>query len=165
MTDFRRLSKDMEELNGIPDTKLEYIDENDPTRFYIYVKVNKGIYSKHYYKFLVEIGENWPFEAPRVRIREPIWHPNIVEYDPNIPESGSICVSPITHNYNPSLRLSVLVEALKYLLDESSITASIARNPKAAKQYNDDRDTFYAKVKELVDKVRENDPSSSEEND
>ena len=165
MPDFRRLMKDMKELYGIPDIKLEYIDENDLTRFYIYVKVNEGIYSNHYYKFLVEIGENWPIEAPRVRIREPIWHPSIGEYDPNNPDSGKICVAPISFNYVGTLSLAVLVKALKYLLNESNITPNLTRNPTAADEFIRDRNMFYAKAKELADKVRENDPSSNEKKD
>ena len=165
MPDLRRLRKDMAELEDIPNTKLEYIDEDDLTKFYIYVKVNDGLYRNHYYKFFVRIVDDWPISAPEFRIQEPIWHPNIEEYNPNIPDSGKICVAPITFNYTGSILLSALVEALKFLLHDCNFNPSNARNPVAADELLKDENMFYAKARELVDKVKENDPSSDDDED
>ena len=59
-------------------------------------------YSDGLFFFEIKLDSNYPYSAPDIQMRTPIYHPNI---DPN---NGHICID-LLHNWNNNYDISTLI--------------------------------------------------------
>jgi len=120
------------------------------------------IYCGGYFKTQLDFPETYPFEPPKMKFLEPIFHPNVYP-------SGEICIS-ILHppgkadqrgelpeeRWNPTQRVRTIVLSVISLLNEPNISspADVDASVAFRKWKEGQDDTFEKKVKQAVAKSK-----------
>jgi len=101
-------------------------------------------YESGLFQVNMEIPKTYPNEAPKVRFKTKIWHPN-VNFDSGLlkhPELGS--------KWKPSCSIANLIEIIMQILAHPEIYDPDSINPAACNEYFRDRKVFEAKAKEYT---------------
>ncbi|CCH45715.1 NEDD8-conjugating enzyme UBC12 [Wickerhamomyces ciferrii] len=105
-----RIEKDLNELD-IPSTiKLKILDSSK-MNFEIIIKPDEGYYQKGSFKFQINLNNNFPIDAPKVKCLNKIYHPNI-DLD------GNICLNILREDWSPVLNLNSILVGLLFLFLE-----------------------------------------------
>lgn len=93
----------------------------------------------------IEIGEKYPFEAPKVHFNTPIYHPNITE-------EGKICIEILSNpdKWSPTLSLSQILASIYNLLGNPNTGHSL--RPDVAKIYDTNIGQFLETAREWTQK-------------
>ena len=134
----RRITKDIHELE-LPETcKIEFSDPDDLLNFCLVIVPDKGFYRGGSFQFSFKISPNYPFEPPKVKCVNKIYHPNI-------DLEGNICLNILREDWTPAMTVNVIVYGLQYLLLEPN--PKDALNLEAAHDLQTDRGAFEEKVR------------------
>lgn len=154
-TDVIRLRKDLEEVMKMYHVNVTFPDEDDITHFIVKLKVEEGFYRNVWYSFDFIIPEGWPFNPPKVKILDKIWHPNIEFVEDDNPNSGKVCLNLIKTSYLPTIRLEEIVMGIKFILIYPN--ANDAYNLKAADEKKHNYDAFKKNVDFYIEKMNNED--------
>lgn len=100
----RRLSNDLSRVGPGISVSDPGADPSFPIMLTVHVSGVEGHTSRDNvsteHEFVLEIGDDFPYERPRVRWKTPIFHPNIMPPE----EGGIVCVMGIDHwDFNTGL--------------------------------------------------------------
>ena len=134
----RRITKDIHELE-VPETcRMVFSDPDDLLIFCLVIVPDEGFYRGGSFQFSFKIGPNYPFEPPKVKCVNKIYHPNI-------DLEGNICLNILREDWTPAMTVNVIVYGLQYLLLEPN--PEDALNLEAAHDLQTDRGAFEEKVR------------------
>ena len=88
-------------------------------------------YSGGLFFFEIKLDSNYPYSAPIIQMRTPIYHPNID------PRSGHICIH-LLHHWNNAYNISTLILAVFDLLahpNEYNAYVPYKKDPEKAKEF------------------------------
>lgn len=106
-----RLQKDITELDLPPSIATEFTDPLDLFHFKLHLKPQQGYYVGGTFDFSVEISQNFPIEAPKIKCLNRIYHPNI-DID------GNVCLNILRNEWLPALNLNSVIIGLNFLFSE-----------------------------------------------
>ncbi|CAD7955383.1 unnamed protein product [Amoebophrya sp. A25] len=66
----------------------------------------------------IEFPKNYPFEAPRVKFHDPIFHPNVN------PDDGYLCMRFLQDQWSPTYRIDSVLQVLRAMLADPNFSAS-----------------------------------------
>lgn len=97
------------------------------------------------FSLTIEIGEKYPFEAPKVNFNTPIFHPNITE-------EGKICMEILSNpdKWSPTVSISQILAAIYTLLSNPNTGHSL--RPDVAKMYDTDLAQYLETAREWTQK-------------
>eukprot|EP00884_Botryococcus_braunii_P017023 jgi/Botrbrau1/4003/Bobra.0016s0014.1 len=105
-----RLQKDMSELNLSKNISLNFPEGPEKMlHFEITIQPTEGLYRQGQYTFDFSISESYPHEAPKVKCKTKVFHPNI-DLD------GNVCLNILREDWKPVLSISAIIYGLQYLL-------------------------------------------------
>jgi ubiquitin-protein ligase len=87
------------------------------------------------------LSHDYPFEPPKLRFLDPMYHPNI-------DTSGKLCSRLLNERYHPDLSLADIVKNAEQLI--SSFDEELVINMEAYKEYKNDRDEFNRKTLDFI---------------
>lgn len=109
----------------------------------------KSAYEGSHLDLEIDIPLQYPIEPPKVKFLTKVYHPNI-------DESGHICLDllkmPPTGNWNPTITLGSLFEAIQFLLKNPNSEDPLM--PEIAEEYKYDTKEFFRKAKKLMNNTR-----------
>lgn len=94
-------------------------------------------YEKLLFKVSMKIPAEYPFSAPEVKFKSPLFHPNIND-------KGDICLDILKETWSPSLNIQALLVSLQSLLGEPNTSSPL--NMYAAELWETDMTQFKANV-------------------
>lgn len=125
-----RIEKDLKELD-IP--KTIKFNKTDSYNYEIVINPDEGYYQGGFFKFSIQINNNFPIECPKVKCLKRIYHPNIdVE--------GNICLNILREDWSPVLNLNAILVGLLFLFLEPNPTDPL--NKQAANVLMRDKKQF-----------------------
>jgi len=132
-----RVQKDLTELE-LPDTmKTFFPDPKDLLSFQLTITPDEGMYKGGQFLFTINITPNYPHEAPKVRLTQKIYHPNL-------DLEGNVCLNILREDWKPVLSLTSVIVGLQYLFLEPN--ADDPLNKEAAEDLRRNRDVFARNV-------------------
>eukprot|EP01066_Platyproteum_vivax_P002375 Platyproteum_vivax@DN1289_c0_g1_i1.p1 len=106
-----RIQKELDELELPPQCKLSFDNKDDLMCFNVSITPDEGFWKGATYKFKFTIPGGYPYEAPKVKCENKIYHPNI-------DLSGNVCLNILREDWRPVLSISSVVYGLIYLFLE-----------------------------------------------
>jgi len=104
--------------------------------------LGSGLYEGGVFLVEIKIPRKYPFEAPIVRFKTPIWHVNIFK--------EKVCVGILGKDWSPAYSLVQVVETIRFLLNSPNPDDPL--NNAAARQWKKDRVAFRRQITEYVKK-------------
>lgn len=105
-----RLQKDMSDLNLPSNTTMHFPEGKDKIfHFEITMIPDQGYHRNGRFLFTFNISHNYPYEAPKVKCKTKVFHPNI-------DLEGNICLNILREDWKPVLSVSTIVYGLQFLL-------------------------------------------------
>jgi ubiquitin-conjugating enzyme E2 D/E len=115
-----------------------FMRDDDPTSWKVVLSDLDGHYSNGRWLLTVNFSSEYPFRAPKVRFVTPIYHTNINN-------DGHICMSLLSDEWNPALKVSDILQGIVYLLQNPDY-----QNPLDAYKgqlYRDNIESYRAEAK------------------
>ncbi|EEH03250.1 NEDD8-conjugating enzyme Ubc12 [Histoplasma capsulatum] len=109
--DLLRVGKQEEEESrtGARPIKFEWKNGDDPFHFSVVIEPDEGMYKGGSFKFNFDIPEHdYPFEPPRVKCTQRIYHPNI---DPQ----GNVCLNILRDGWTAALDVQAVAFGLLHI--------------------------------------------------
>ncbi|KAK6460146.1 ubiquitin-conjugating enzyme/RWD-like protein [Scheffersomyces coipomensis] len=131
------LQKHLTELELPKSTNIEFPDPKDFFNFKLVISPAGGYYSKGSFTFTVEVTQNFPFEPPKVKCNNKIYHPNI-------DLEGNVCLNILREEWRPVLSINSVVMGLNHLFLEPNPNDPL--NKQAANTFVKDIDQFKRNV-------------------
>jgi len=103
-----RVQKDITSLELPDNIKIEFPEKNDLMNFDLSLFIEEGIYENGIFTFSVKVSDQYPHEAPKVKCRHHIYHPNI-DYD------GNVCLNILREDWKPVLGINHVAFGLRSL--------------------------------------------------
>ncbi|KAG4300623.1 hypothetical protein PCK1_003052 [Pneumocystis canis] len=104
-----RAQKDITELLLPTTMKLEFPNTDDFLNFYLMIDPDEeGFYKGGSFRFKFNIDINYPYNPPKVKCMQKVYHPNI-DLD------GNVCLNILREDWKPVLSLSTIMFGLQYL--------------------------------------------------
>ncbi|TIC07017.1 hypothetical protein E3Q14_04371 [Wallemia mellicola] len=136
-----RVQKDITELELPSTMSTHFPNPADLLNFELIIKPDEGMYKGGAFKFTFNISNNYPHEAPKVKLTQKIYHPNL-------DHQGNVCLNILREDWKPVLNLNAVVVGLQYLFLEPN--AEDPLNKDAAKDLLADRNQFKAWVRSSI---------------
>mmetsp|Transcript_1379 Transcript_1379/g.1774 ORF Transcript_1379/g.1774 Transcript_1379/m.1774 type:complete len:205 (+) Transcript_1379:141-755(+) len=92
------------------------------------------VYENGIFKVDIQIPSSYPFEPPKMKFMNKIWHPNISS------QTGAICLDILKDQWSPALTLKTALVSLQALL--SAPEPHDPQDAQVAQQYLNDRKKF-----------------------
>lgn len=155
--------KEYKELSKEKWVQIELDDDNVYHWNLALIVINPdSLYYGGYFKAHMTFPKDYPYKPPDFRFLKPLWHPNVYP-------DGRLCIS-ILHapgddvmsgesageRWSPAQRVESVLISILSLLDDAEITSPA--NVDASVQLRDHKDAFKARVKEDVEKSKEDIP-------
>ncbi|TIB58503.1 hypothetical protein E3P78_03893 [Wallemia ichthyophaga] len=128
-----RVQKDITELELPSTMSTNFPNPSDLLNFELIIQPDEGMYKGGSFKFTFNISNNYPHEAPKVKLTQKIYHPNL-------DHQGNVCLNILREDWKPVLNLNALVVGLQYLFLEPN--AEDPLNKDAANDLLRDRNQF-----------------------
>ena len=119
------LWSDINEMDSTPGVEVSFPDPDDLMRLYVNITPLDGIYAGAKFRFRMEIPDNFPFAAPKVRcetlVRKSLLRRNDIKfvfsflfqvYHPNIDFEGAVCLNILRQEWSPVLSLQSVIFGL-----------------------------------------------------
>ena len=106
-----RITKDINELELPKTCKTEFPDPDDLLKFKLMIFPDEGFYRGGKFTFQFKIGTNYPYDPPKVKCENKVYHPNI-DLD------GNVCLNILREDWKPVLTINSIVYGLQYLFLE-----------------------------------------------
>eukprot|EP00898_Chlorokybus_atmophyticus_P002767 jgi/Chlat1/3491/Chrsp23S03680 len=104
-----RLQKDISELNLSHTTSINFPNGKDRLLdFEITIRPEEGYYSAGTFIFSFTIPPTYPHEAPKVKCKTKVYHPNI-------DLEGNVCLNILREDWKPVLSVTSIIYGLQYL--------------------------------------------------
>ena len=87
----------------------------------------------------IVLGDQYPYEPPKMRFKTKIWHPNISS------QTGAICLDILKDQWSPALSIKTALLSLQALL--CAPEPKDPQDAEVAKQYMEDYDTYVTTAK------------------
>jgi ubiquitin-conjugating enzyme E2 A len=97
-----------------------------------------GLYELH-----LSIPCNYPVNAPKVRFKTDIFHPNIYK-------NGDICIDILQDQWSEVMSIEKILISIRSLLNDPNVNSPA--NPEAALLYKEHRHEFYQRIRNDIDK-------------
>lgn len=136
-----RAQADISALELPPTMSVSFADPNDMMRFSLFFTPQSGYYAGGTFTFDFEIGSNYPIDAPKVVLRQRIWHPNI-DLD------GALCLNILREDWKPVLSLNHIAMGIQFLFLEPNKNDPL--NQAAAQSLQDDPQLFGVEVRRAM---------------
>ena len=137
-----RLQGEIQELD-LPKHAKAIFNPDDLTKFTVTIDLRNEPCWWQYgiYEFSIEIGKNYPYDAPKCHCNTQIYHPNI-DID------GNVCLNILRADWKPVLGINAVILGLIFLFIEPNATDPL--NHEAAGLMRDSEADFKAKVKRTL---------------
>ena len=106
-----RITKDINELELPKTCRTEFPDPDDLLQFKLIIYPDEGFYRGGRFHFHFKIGTNYPYDPPKVKCENKVYHPNI-DLD------GNVCLNILREDWKPVLTINSIVYGLQYLFLE-----------------------------------------------
>lgn len=106
-----RITKDINELELPKTCRTEFPDPDDLLQFKLIIYPDEGFYRGGRFTFHFKIGTNYPYDPPKVKCENKVYHPNI-DLD------GNVCLNILREDWKPVLTINSIVYGLQYLFLE-----------------------------------------------
>ncbi|CAN4113776.1 unnamed protein product [Withania somnifera] len=107
-----RVHRDMNELTLPPICTLEFPNgKDDLMNFEVTIKPDEGYYREGIFPFTFQIPILYPHDAPKVKSKIKIYHPNI-DYE------GNVCLNILREDWKPVLNINAVIYGLFHLFTE-----------------------------------------------
>lgn len=104
-----RVQKDISELNLAKTTEIAFPKGKDNLLdFEITIRPDEGYYTGGTFVFSFQIPTVYPHEAPKVKCKTKVYHPNI-------DLEGNVCLNILREDWKPVLSVNSIVYGLQYL--------------------------------------------------
>ena len=132
-----RAQKDISDL-VLPNTcKEEFPDPDDLLNFNLIISPDEGTYKGGRFNFSIQIGQNYPYQPPKVKCLTKIYHPNI-------DLEGNVCLNILREDWRPILTINVVVYGILFLFLEPNPEDPL--NKEAAEEMISQPSTFVQNV-------------------
>lgn len=132
-----RIQKDLAEIQLPKTIQLKCVD-NTNMNLEVVISPDEGFYQHGRFKFSIQIGQNFPIEAPKVKCLQRIFHPNI-------DLEGNICLNILREDWSPVLNLNSILVGLLFLFLEPNPTDPL--NKQSASVLMKDKGLFARQVR------------------
>ncbi|KAK6200499.1 ubiquitin-conjugating enzyme/RWD-like protein [Scheffersomyces amazonensis] len=105
------LQKNLTELELPNSTKIEFPNPTDFFNFNLFISPVAGYYKGGKFTFTVAFTQNFPFEPPKVKCINKIYHPNI-------DLEGNVCLNILREDWKPFVSVTSIVMGLNHLFLE-----------------------------------------------
>eukprot|EP00249_Psilotum_nudum_P005030 c18521_g1_i1 orf=733-1284(-) len=104
-----RVQKDISELNLAKTTFISFPNgKDDLLNFEITIHPDEGYYQGGSFGFTFSISPVYPHEAPKVKCKTKVYHPNI-------DLEGNVCLNILREDWKPVLSINSIIYGLQYL--------------------------------------------------
>ncbi|EFJ12792.1 RUB1-conjugating enzyme 2, E2 [Selaginella moellendorffii] len=104
-----RVQKDISELNLAKSTSIRFPNgKDDLLNFEITIGPDEGYYHGGLFVFTFQVSGIYPHEAPKVKCKTKIYHPNI-------DLEGNVCLNILREDWKPVLSINSIIYGLQYL--------------------------------------------------
>ncbi|KAJ7566112.1 hypothetical protein O6H91_02G088800 [Diphasiastrum complanatum] len=137
-----RVQKDISELNLAKTTSIAFPHGKDNLlNFEIAIQPDEGFYQGGTFVFSFQIPTIYPHEAPKVKCRTKVYHPNI-DLD------GNVCLNILREDWKPVLSINSIIYGLQYLFLDPNPDDPL--NHEAAQVLRDHPWQFEANVRKSI---------------
>ncbi|KAL5385220.1 NEDD8-conjugating protein ubc12 [Paraphaeosphaeria minitans] len=133
-----RVIKDLDSLSLSDTMKLKRDHMDNYKNFILAIDPDEGMYKGGHFEFSFEIKPTFPYDAPKVRCMQKIYHPNI-------DLEGNVCLNILREDWKPVLNLNAIFVGVQYLFLEPN--ASDPLNKEAAEDLKHNREGFKRNVR------------------
>eukprot|EP00243_Klebsormidium_subtile_P002748 TRINITY_DN15548_c0_g1_i1.p1 TRINITY_DN15548_c0_g1~~TRINITY_DN15548_c0_g1_i1.p1 ORF type:complete len:184 (-),score=21.74 TRINITY_DN15548_c0_g1_i1:174-725(-) len=134
-----RVQKDISELVLSKTTSIAFPNgKNDLLNFEITIRPDEGYYTGGTFAFSFTIPTIYPHEAPKVKCKTKVYHPNI-------DLEGNVCLNILREDWKPVLSISSIIYGLQYLFLDPNHDDPL--NHEAAEVLRDNPRQFESNVK------------------
>ncbi|EFJ19328.1 RUB1-conjugating enzyme 2, E2 [Selaginella moellendorffii] len=134
-----RVQKDITELNLAKTTSITFpMGKDNLLNFEITICPDEGYYQDGTFVFSFQISPLYPHEAPKVKCKTKVYHPNI-------DLEGNVCLNILREDWKPVLSINSIVYGLQYLFLDPNPDDPL--NHEAAEVLRDHPRQFQANVK------------------
>eukprot|EP00244_Chara_vulgaris_P000193 TRINITY_DN1030_c0_g1_i1.p1 TRINITY_DN1030_c0_g1~~TRINITY_DN1030_c0_g1_i1.p1 ORF type:complete len:185 (-),score=31.66 TRINITY_DN1030_c0_g1_i1:937-1491(-) len=104
-----RVQKDISELNLAKTTSIHFpLGKDNLLSFEVTIKPDEGYYKSGTFVFSFQIPHVYPHEAPKVKCKTKVYHPNI-DLD------GNVCLNILREDWKPVLSVNSIIYGLQFL--------------------------------------------------
>jgi hypothetical protein len=86
--------------------RTEFPDPDDTLNFTLTIEPDEGMYKDGTFNFSIAINQNFPHDAPKVKCKQKIYHPNI-------DLEGNVCLNILRGDWKPVLNLNAVFVGLQ----------------------------------------------------
>eukprot|EP00850_Spirogloea_muscicola_P016665 SM000137S00443 [mRNA] locus=s137:141648:143126:+ [translate_table: standard] len=134
-----RVQKDISELNLAKTTSIAFPrGKDDLLNFEITIRPDEGYYQAGTFVFSFVIPQGYPHEAPKVKCKTKVYHPNI-------DLEGNVCLNILREDWKPVLSVNSIIYGLQYLFLDPNPDDPL--NQEAAEVLRDNPRQFEANVR------------------
>ncbi|KAI9780665.1 MAG: NEDD8-conjugating protein ubc12 [Geoglossum umbratile] len=136
-----RVQKDLSELSLGSTMRTDFPDPDDTLNFTLTIEPDEGMYKDGTFNFSIAINQNFPHDAPKVKCKQRIYHPNI-------DLEGNVCLNILRGDWKPVLNLNAVFVGLQFLFLEPN--AADPLNKEAAEDLRQNREGFKRNVRQSM---------------
>ena len=136
-----RICSDISNLCFDDNIKITFPDINNLHYINVEITPMTGIWKNAVYNFNIIIPTTYPFDPPKCKLLEKIYHPNI-------DFQGNICLNILKFEWTPVLELSTVIFGFLHLFYNPNPNDQL--NKIAGNNYNNDYHDFCNKVKKTL---------------
>ncbi|PGH08775.1 hypothetical protein AJ79_05874 [Helicocarpus griseus UAMH5409] len=118
--------------------QFEYEDVENALHFDLVIEPDEGMYKGGSFRFQFDIPETFPFDPPKVKCKQKIYHPNI-------DIQGNVCLNILREEWKPVLDLNSVAFGLLHIFLEPN--ASDPLNKEAAEDLRLNREGFKRNIR------------------
>ncbi|XP_054713837.1 nedd8-conjugating enzyme UbcE2M-like [Uloborus diversus] len=140
---YLRISKDINDLSIPMTCAIDFPTADDLFNFKLTITPDEGFFKDYGIAFSFAVGQNYPYEPPKVKCLTEIYHPNI-------DLEGNVCLNILREDWKPVLTINSIVYGLQFLLLEPNPEDPL--NETAATQLKMDSKGFASNVRRVMAK-------------
>ena len=92
--------------------RTDFPDPDDTLNFTLTIEPDEGMYKDGIFNFSIAINQNFPHDAPKVKCKQKIYHPNI-------DLEGNVCLNILRGDWKPVLNLNAVFVGLQVRTPDS----------------------------------------------